>query len=120
MASSATAGPVSRRRDVRMTSGFFRDLVRQLAAERPPGGRPVGNDFRVFQLVRIVERFATGFDDLPELIPGRRDYRVLEATGTIAAQFTVVGQLDRDGAVHLVELGVGEPAWELPHSGPQA
>ena len=59
------------RRAVRATARFFEDLDRQLAAERGPNGEPSTNDFQVFDLFRIVETFATGFDHLPELIRGR-------------------------------------------------
>ena len=61
------------RRPVRATAAFFEDLDRQLPAERGPGGEPATNDFQVFELLRIVERFAVGFDDLPRLIPDRDD-----------------------------------------------
>ena len=92
------------RRTVRATAGFFGDLDRQLPAERGPGGEPSANDFQVFELLRIVEHFATGFDELPELIPGRPDYRVLISTGMLVQRFAVVGQLAPDGAVELVSL----------------
>ncbi len=36
-------------------------------------------DFQVHELLRIVDRFAVDFDRLPELIPGRNDYRILYA-----------------------------------------
>ncbi len=57
------------RRIVRATADFFQDLDRQLRPERGPAGEPSANDFQVFELIRIVDRFATGFDELPELIP---------------------------------------------------
>ncbi len=66
-----------RRRVVWATTGFFEGLDRQLGSERGPGGQPSTNDFQVVELLRIVERFATGFDSMPELIEGRPDYRVL-------------------------------------------
>lgn len=96
------------RRVVRASSGFFRDLSRQLAQQGPPHGRPPGSDFRIFELVRVVERFATAFDDLPELIPGRHDYRVVRGTGTITPRFVVVGQLAGDGSVALVEFSADD------------
>ena len=68
-----------RRRAVRATAGFFDDLDRQLPSERGPNGEPSTNDFQVFELLRVVEQFAVGFDDLPELIPGRPEYRILVA-----------------------------------------
>ncbi|MCB0985701.1 MAG: hypothetical protein KDB06_13715 [Ilumatobacter sp.] len=60
----------------------------------------------MFELLRIVERFATGFDDLPELIPGRTDYRILITTGTLVAALSVIGQLAQDGAIELVQLDI--------------
>ena len=91
---------------VRATADFFQDLDRQLPAERGPNGEPSTYDFQAFELLRIVERFATGFFDLPELIPGRPDYRILIGAGTLVAGFAVIGQLTADGAVELVQLDV--------------
>lgn len=92
------------RRIVRATPRFFDDLDRQLRAERGPNGEPSTNDFQVFELIRIVDRFAVEFDDLPWLITGRDDYRVLVMSGTLVAGFSVIGQLAADGAVELVQL----------------
>jgi len=94
----------STRRVVRATPRFFEDLDRQLRAERGPNGEPSTNDFQVFELIRIVDRFAVEFDDLPRLILERDDYRVLVMSGTLVAGFSVVGQLAADGAVELVQL----------------
>jgi hypothetical protein len=60
----------------------------------------------VFELLRIVERFATGFDELAELIAGRPEYRVLIMAGVLVPRISVVGQLAADGAVELVELDI--------------
>lgn len=62
------------------------------------------NDFQVFELLRVIDHFATRFDDLPELIPGHADYRILISSGILVARFAVVGQLAPDGAVELVQL----------------
>ena len=62
------------------------------------------NDFQVFELLRIVDRFATGFDDLPELIPGRPDCRIFIGTGVLVPMVSVIGQKSPDGAVELVQL----------------
>ena len=51
-----------------------------------------------------MEHFATNFDSLSKLIPGRSDYRVFTGTGYLVAAFLVVAQLASDGAVELVEL----------------
>jgi hypothetical protein len=58
----------------------------------------------VFELIRIVDRFAVEFDDLPRLIAERDDYRILVMSGTLLAGFSVIGQLAADGAVELVQL----------------
>ena len=94
----------SPRRVVRATPRFFEDLDRQLPPERGPNGEPSTNDFQVFELIRIVDRFAVEFDDLPRLIAERDDYRILVMSGTLLAGFSVIGQLAADGAVELVQL----------------
>ena len=94
----------STRHVVRATPRFFEDLDRQLGSERGPNGEPSTNDFQVFELIRIVDRFAVEFDDLPRLITERDDYRILVMSGTLLAGFSVIGQLAADGAVELVQL----------------
>jgi hypothetical protein len=94
------------RRTVRTTQSFFEDLDRQLPAERGPNGEPSAHDFQVFELLRIVEVFATAFDGLPALIPGRADYRILITTGILVPRLAVVGQLVSGNAIELIELDV--------------
>lgn len=50
--------------------------------------------------------FATRFDELPALITGRDDYRILVSTGVVVRAYTVVGQTVADGAVELISLDV--------------
>ncbi len=103
----------SPRRVVRATLEFFEDLDQQLGPDRGPGGEPSANDFQVADLLRIVERFATDFDAMPELIIGRPDYRVLVGTGVLVAGFLVIGHLASDGDVELIELDLGKRlGWE--------
>lgn len=98
---------------MRATSAFFEDLDSQLGAERGPNGEPSTNDFQAFELLRIVDEFASEWDDLPELIPGRPDYRLLIGSGALVAGFSVIGQLAADGAVELVQLDIDlELEWE--------
>lgn len=101
------------RRDVRASASFFEDLDRQLRPDRGPNGEPSRTDFQALELLDIVERFATGFDELPTLIEGRTDYRVLMSSGPLVRIYSVIGQLRPDGAVELlaldVDLGTG---WE--------
>ncbi len=92
------------RRVVRVTSDFFRDLDQALPDERGPEGQASAIDFQTYELLRIVEHFAVSFDDLPELFPGRSDYRFLVAAGMLVPRFSVVGRLAVDGAVELVQL----------------
>ena len=92
------------RREVRASAAFFEDLDRQLGTERRPNGEPSRTDFQTFELLDIVERFATGFDDLPTLIEVRRDYRVLMSTGPLVRIYSVIGQLRSDGAIELLAL----------------
>ena len=94
------------RRIVRATASLFDDLDRQLPAERGANGEPSSNDFQVFELLRIVEGFAVGWDYLPQLIPGRSDYRLMIATGVLIRSFAVVGQLASDGAIELIQLDI--------------
>lgn len=99
------------RRQVRTTYGFFEDLDRQLGSERGPNGEPSAADFQTMELLRIVDRFAEQFDELPELISGRSDYRVLLTSGVLVRSLNVVGQLASDGAVELVSIDI-DIDWE--------
>lgn len=92
------------RREVRATLEFFHDLDRQLPSERGPNGEPSTSDSQTFELLEIVEKFAVGFSDLPALIPGRDDYRILLATGVVVRAYSVVGQASPDGAIELISL----------------
>ena len=61
-------------------------------------------DFQTFELLEIVEKFAVGFEDLPALIQGRDDYRILISTGVVVRAYSVVGQASPDGAIELISL----------------
>ncbi len=91
-------------RRVRATVQFFEDLDKQMRHKRGPNGEPSANDFQIHDLFRIIERFADEWDTLPELIPGRPDYRILIGTGIVVSRFAVIGQLANDDAVELVQL----------------
>ncbi len=75
-----------------------------LDAERGPNGEPSVNDFLTIDLLPIVDVFATGFDGLPEALPGRSDYRLLVSTGVLVRGVAVIGQLCSDAAVELVYI----------------
>lgn len=94
------------RRAVRATPDFFAHLDLQLSEDRGPDGEPSAADFQAYELLPIVDEFATGWDDLPELILGRPHYRLLITTGYLVPMISVVGQLGSDGAVELTEVSV--------------
>lgn len=103
----------SDRRAVRISSSFFDDLNAQLPHERGPNGEPSVHDFQVYELLRVVDRIATEWDDLAELIAGRADYRILTAAGILVPVFSVVAQLTSDGAIELVEIDIDlDVGWE--------
>ena len=51
------------------------------------------------------------FDDLPELIPGRSDYRVLLTSGVLVRALNVVGRLASDGAIERVSIDI-DLSWD--------
>jgi hypothetical protein len=49
---------------------------------------------------------------LPEIIPGRPQYRQLSTTGRLVPRISVVGQLAPDGAIQLVSIDLDlEAGW---------
>ncbi|MGQ0826485.1 MAG: hypothetical protein ACT4OX_15890 [Actinomycetota bacterium] len=48
--------------------------------------------------------FATRFEELPEVIDRRADYRVLISAGVLVRAVAVVGQLTPDGFVELLSI----------------
>ncbi len=91
---------------VRVAREVFEDLEEVLGTERGPLGEPSLTDFLTVELLAIVDTFATRFDDLPSLIEGRSDYRILIATGTLVHAIAVVAQLGADGTVEIVSIDV--------------
>jgi len=94
------------RRDVHITASFQDDLHRHLREERGPNGEPSISDFRAIELPEIIEEFAVGIDDVPPLIRGRSDYRLLIKTGVLFRAISVTAQLVSDGSVELLRLGI--------------
>lgn len=91
------------RRVVRVAPAFFDQLDEQLPAERGPRGEASAADFVVIELPAVVERFASDFDGLPELIEGAR---VLIAAGLLVRAFAVYGVLLTDGAIELIGITI--------------
>lgn len=103
---------------VRFTSEFFHDLEQQLAAARGPLGQPSRTDFLEYELPSIREIFSTRFDELAAAIPGRSDYRVLIASGSVVRAYSVVGQLIHDGSIEILQLDL-ELGWpDTPEDDP--
>jgi hypothetical protein len=94
------------RRVVRATPDFFVLLDQQLGNERGPNGEPSSVDFETYELISIIDEFATGWDDLPEQIPGRPGYRLLIKTGRLVPMLSVVGQIAPDGAIELIDIAI--------------
>lgn len=92
------------RRLVRATPDFFALIDGQLGDERGPNDEPTSAEFEAHELLAIIEKFATGWDSLPEQIPGSSEYRLLIAGGRLVPMVAVVGQLAPDGAVELVDI----------------
>jgi hypothetical protein len=95
---------VTTRRQVRVAEAFFEQLDEQLRPDRGPNGEPSATDFLVIDLPPIVDRFATGFDELPELIEGVPSGRMLIITGRLVRHLVVYGLEAPDGAVDLVGI----------------
>jgi hypothetical protein len=94
------------RRVVRVAREVFEELEGVLGTERGPLGEPSLTDFLTIELLAIVDTFATRFDDLPSLIEGRSDYRILIATGTLVPGIAVVAQLGTDDTVEIMSIDV--------------
>jgi len=94
----------SPRRHVRPLPEFFRSLDEQLTDERGPQGEPSRYDFLSLELPEIIEAFATGWDDLPQQIPGRPDYRILIGTGRLVPAYSVEAQFTRTGTIEMVRV----------------
>lgn len=90
------------RRTVRVADEFFEQLDAQLGADRGPLGEPSATDFLVLELPPIVERFATGFDELPEVIGGVPAARVLIAGGVLVRGIAVYGLLVANDTIELI------------------
>lgn len=95
------------RRPVRVVDDLFNDRDAQLATQRGPAGEPSRFDFLRFDLIEIIERVGRDFESLPEVIPGRPEYRMLATRGRLAAELSVIGHLAPDGVIDLIQLDLG-------------
>jgi hypothetical protein len=92
------------RRSVRVSHAVFDELDRVLGTDRGPGGEPSVNDFLTIDLLPIVDAFATRFDELPEAVSGRPDYRLLISAGVLVRGVAVIGQRTSDGSIELLYI----------------
>ncbi len=97
---------MAERRTVRATPDFFALIDAQLGDERGPNDEPTSAEFEAYELLAIIERFATGWDDLPQQFPGRPEYRLLIAAGRLVPMVAVVGQQAPDGAIELIDITI--------------
>ena len=58
----------------------------------------------MFELPTVVERFATDFDELSEIVPGVGSARLVIASGLMVRFFVAYGLLVDDGAVDLIVI----------------
>ena len=92
------------RRPIRVTESFFDQLDELLPADRGPKGEPSVTDFLVIDLPAVVDRFATEFEKLPEIIEGLPSARMLITTGRLVRRFVVYGLEAPDGSVDLIGI----------------
>lgn len=94
------------RRTVRVSPAAFDQLDDQLPQERAAAGQPSVGDFIVLELPAVIERFATGFDDLPQIIEGTSSCRMLIAPGLLVNSYVVYGILLDDEAIEIIGVSM--------------
>ena len=94
----------SERRHVRVSHDVFNQIDEVLGTERGPNGEPSVNDFLTVDLLPIVDAFAERFDDLPEVVVGRPDYRLLITSGILVRSIAVIAQLTSDGSIEVLDI----------------
>lgn len=104
-------GPTRRR--VQISDAFFDQIEELLEDVRRNETEPSVTDFLVLEIPAIVERFATGFDDLPEIVDGVAAGRMLIAAGVLVPVFVVFGVLVADGSVEIIGIDI-DMLTELP------
>ena len=67
-------------------------------------GEPSVTDFLVFDLPNVVERFATGFDTLPESMMGISASRMLITAGSLVRYMVVYALLLSDHSIELIGI----------------
>lgn len=96
----------SDRRQVRVAETLFDQLDGLLPTDRGPNGEPSVTDFLVIDLPAVVDRFATDFDALPEIVEGLPSARMLIIAGRLVSQVVVYGLESPDGAIDLIGIDI--------------
>lgn len=94
------------RRTVRVTEAFFDQLDTYFGPDRGVRGEPSATDFIVLELPAIVERFAIGFDELPEIVEGVPVGRMLITSGVLVRAVAVFGLASSVAAIDLIGITV--------------
>ena len=102
---------MSGRREVRVSESFFHQLDAQLGSSRGPDGQPSATDYLLIELPTVVDRFASEFEELAEMVTGVGTARMLVTTGTLVPASVVYGLEVVGGAIELIgiELDRGRP-----------
>ena len=98
--------PSGQRREVRVSPAFFEMLDTQLRPDRGPNGEPSATDFLVIELPEIVDAFAVGFDELPEVVEALGSARVYIGAGALVSAVAVYGVEVADGVVELIGVEI--------------
>jgi hypothetical protein len=89
---------------VRFTESFFEDLDDQLPEQRSASGAPSATDFLLYDLPRLRDALASGYEESTLPVPDLAPIRVLAGTGTLVAAAALYAFLDdRD---HVVVVSV--------------
>jgi hypothetical protein len=73
---------------------------------RGPGGEPSATSFIELGAADDRDRFAEGFDDLPEVVPGVAFARMRITSGLLVGAVMVYGQLADDGVIDLIGVSI--------------
>lgn len=103
--SAPLSRPLLRIRYHRPIAAAHRASYRRSSAERP-NGEPSATDFIVPEFPPIVERFATDFEALAEIIDGVPAGRMLITSGVLVRAVAVFGLATSDSSIDLIGVTV--------------
>jgi hypothetical protein len=91
---------------VRFTESFFVDLDDQLPEERSASGAPSATDFLLYDLPRLRDALASGYEQSTLPVPDLAPIRVLAGTGTLVAAVALYAFLDARDFVVVVSIDI--------------